>query len=181
MRVKKAARGGGGHEASRPRPEVTQHSSPNEVIFHDANRQSNWTSAPKTGPLQLRASGPLPITERTHIDEKATLTPARDLARLRMRSRPRPNQQLCLRFHRGPRLISDDYFDSPIEPATPSLSGPCAARPSCGKPRANRAMLARRVARSAENLDRWKNGGHLGRAVGPGRDCATVLHDIFSV
>ena len=59
-----------------------------------------------------------------------------------------------------------------------AVRGTATLRQTVGEPGHSQA---RRVARSAEHLERRSTGGHLGRAVGPGRDCATLPHVIFSV
>ena len=50
-----------------------------------------------------------------------------------------------------------------------AVRGTAKLRQTAGKPG---HAHARRVARSADHLERRLTGGHLGRAVGPGRDCA---------
>ena len=59
-----------------------------------------------------------------------------------------------------------------------AVRGTATLRQTVGEPGHSQA---RRVARSAEHLERRSTGGHLGRVVGPGRDCATLPHVIFSV
>jgi hypothetical protein len=51
-----------------------------------------------------------------------------------------------------------------------AVRGTAKLRQTVGEPGHSQA---RRVARSAEHLERRSTGGHLGWAVGPGRDCAT--------